>query len=52
MTPTPSRRSRTPARVAVQVNDEDAVAAGVDLQESDAGAPWIETGGLGVLDRG
>ena len=37
---------------AVQVDDQDAVAAVVDLQESDAGAPGIETGGLGVLDRG
>ncbi|HZZ24186.1 MAG TPA: hypothetical protein VFE60_17095 [Roseiarcus sp.] len=37
---------------AVQINDKDTVAAGVNLQESDAGAPWIETGGLGVLDRG
>ena len=37
---------------AVQVNDEDAIAAVVDLQKPDAGASWVETGGLGVLDRG
>ena len=37
---------------AVEINDQDAVAAVVDLQEPDAGAPWVEAGGLGVLDRG
>ena len=37
---------------AVEINDQDAVAAVEDLQEPDAGATWIETGGLGVLDRG
>ena len=29
---------------AVQVNDEDTIAAGVDLQKPDASAPRIETG--------
>ena len=35
---------------AVQVNDEDMVAAGVDLKQPDAGAMGVEARRLGVLD--
>ena len=34
----------------VQIDDEDAIAAGVDLQQPDAGAVRVEPGRLGVLD--
>ena len=35
---------------AVQIDDEDAIAAGVDLQQPDAGAVRVEPGRLGVFD--
>ncbi len=37
---------------AVQINDEDAIAAVVDLQQPDAGAVRVEARRLGVLDLG
>ena len=35
---------------AVQIDDEDAIAAGIDLQQPDAGAVRVEPGRLGVFD--
>ena len=36
----------------VQVNDEDAIAAGIDLKQPDAGAVRVESRRLGVPDLG